>query len=192
MLRHPRLTPAAVLHRAAVTLRRFAPALLVACGLGLSGAPAAGADPPGWFELPNSPVPSPNVQRHDDIDFIDKDHGWLVNGDGDVWSTKDAGATWDYLNNTLVYNRCVGFADSLHGWIGTLFQSNGDALQATSDGGHTWSVVALPAPKPRGICGMWVVGDSVVNGVGAYYGTPRFVRSVDISPTYQDPHGLTV
>ena len=110
MLRHPRLTPAAVLRHTSMTLRRIAPALLVACALGLAGAPAAAADPPGWFELPNSPVPSPNVQRHDDIDFIDKDHGWLVNGDGDVWSTKDAGATWDYLNNTLVYNRCVGFA----------------------------------------------------------------------------------
>lgn len=182
MFPHLRLTPV------------FCLRLLCVAALGLAGAPlfaglrgpgdSAQANPPGWTELPASPVPSPGVQRHDDIDFLDAERGWLVNGDGEVWNTKDAGLTWTKLTDTGVYNRCIGVGDSLHAWIGTLYTSGGDALQATSDGGHTWSVVPLPTPKPRGICGMWVVGDSVINGVGAYYGYPRYVRSANRGVTW--------
>lgn len=162
-----------------MTDRSVALALAVFALAAFGAAPARAAAPPGWVELPNSPSPSPSVQRHDDLHFIDTNRGWLVNGDGDVWHTPDSGNSWQFLTNTTVYNRCVGFADSLHGWIGTLFQLNGDALEVTSDGGQNWSVVSLPNPKPRGICGLCVVDPSVVVGVGAYYGFPRFIRTVD-------------
>lgn len=152
--------------------------LLTLLGLALCALAASAAAPPGWIELPNSPIAGTS-QRHDDLDFVDDNRGWVVNGDGEVWRTADSGDTWQLLTNTAVYNRCVGFADSLNGWIGTLFQLNGDALQATTDGGTSWSVIPLPAPKPRGICGIDVVNSSVVVGVGAYYGYPRYIRTTN-------------
>ncbi|HEX7880452.1 MAG TPA: YCF48-related protein [Candidatus Eisenbacteria bacterium] len=132
----------------------------------------------GWTKLPNGPNAA-GAQRHDDLCFIDEYRGWVVNGNGEVWRTSDGGNSWTRTALTGDYNRCVGFINQNTGWIGYLYQVNGTALIRTDDGGSTWNSVTLPAPAPAGVCGMQVIDSTTVVAVGAYYGTPTFIRTDD-------------
>lgn len=135
------------------------------------------AIPTGWSELPGSPLAG-GAQRHDDLWFLNPDLGWLVNGDGEIWRTTDGGHTWSLQVDTGVYNRAVAFLDDSRGYVGTLYELSGVALLESKDGGAIWVPMNLPEPKPRGICGLYALGQNVY-GVGAYYGYPRFIRSPD-------------
>lgn len=153
--------------------------LMWMAGLVLSiAAPPTFAITLGWSELPNSPLAGA-AQRHDDLDFIDPLRGWVVNGDGEVWYTEDGGDSWSLRADTGVYNRCVAFISPTRGFIGTLYQSNGEPLLETKDGGLNWVEAPLPDPAPRGICGLEALNDSTVCGVGTYYGYPTFIRTVN-------------
>jgi photosystem II stability/assembly factor-like uncharacterized protein len=136
-----------------------------------------------WVLLPASPVPG-SSERHDDMAFIDDKHGWVVNGDGDIYSTINGGETWTHLADTGVYNRCVAFTDSLHGFVGHLYQNSGSPLSVTVNGGTTWTQVSLPSPVPHGLCGMWAASGRVVYGVGAYYGTPTLIKTINNGATW--------
>src|SRR5213593_2802010 len=39
----------------------------------------------GWVSLPNGPVGPPGYFRHDDVCFVSRDSGWVVNGAGQIW-----------------------------------------------------------------------------------------------------------
>ncbi len=133
---------------------------------------------PQWRTLPNAPVAPDFVGRHDYIFFINSRLGWVVNGAGQIYRTSDGGESWENQFSASVYFRCVGFADSLHGWAGTLDGTN--VLYETTDGGLTWSSVSnIPEPRPMSICGISVVNDSVVYASGAYWGFPRVIKSTD-------------
>lgn len=137
------------------------------------------AGSPGtWTKLPNGPNAA-GAGRHDDVFFVDPDKGWVVNGNGDVWKTTNGGDSWTRPALTGAHNRCVGFVNPLHGWIGFLYEDNGAVLVETTNGGSTWNMVTLPEPKPQGLCGMSVVDANTVCVVGAYHGTPRFLRTDD-------------
>ena len=41
-----------------------------------------------WRELHNSPY----TGRHNDVYFVSSEHGWIVNGDGEIYTTRDGGA----------------------------------------------------------------------------------------------------
>lgn len=133
-----------------------------------------------WHPLPGAPHTG---SRHDDICFTDPMHGWVANGSGEVWKTTDMGNHWSrVLFQPSRYFRCIGFADSLHGWLGSLVADGPDTsnvLFTTTDGGVNWQTIELPSPKPIGICGLWVADAIHVYGVGQYAGAPRFVRSTD-------------
>ncbi len=51
----------------------------------------------------------------------------------------------------------------------------------TDDGGEIWTDITsrIDGVVPGGICGMWVVDENVICAVGAYWGEPRFVKSLD-------------
>jgi photosystem II stability/assembly factor-like uncharacterized protein len=57
-------------------------------------------------------------------------------------------------------------------------------LWASVDSGKTWSAVALPEPRPLGICGLWAVNPRVVVGCGRFNGFPRFVKTTDGGSTW--------
>lgn len=154
-------------------LRRYWPVLLA--GLLFHARPVHAINI-GWSELPNSPRAG-NAARHDDLDFIDPLRGWVVNGDGEVWYTDDGGESWQLRCDTGIYNRCVAFISPTRGFIGTLYQLNGEPLLETKDGGLNWVEAPLPDPPPRGICGLEALNDSTVCGVGTYYGYPSFIRT---------------
>jgi photosystem II stability/assembly factor-like uncharacterized protein len=132
-----------------------------------------------WQALPNAPTVG---SRHDDVFFINPTVGWVVNLGGEIYKTMDGGASWQLQLLGPNAFRSVGFADSLHGWAGTL---DSDLLFQTRDGGATWTRVQnIPEPKPEGICGLSVVNAAVVYGCGRYNHTPRVIKTVDGGATW--------
>lgn len=154
--------------------------LFLVCLLPAGASPAAA----GWAALPNAPQAPLIWSRHDDVFFVSPDTGWVVNGGGEVHRTNNGGNTWTLQAILPHYLRCVGFANSLNGWAGTLFVAVGQSepqLYATNTGGAAWTpVLNIPPPLPEGICGLSVVNSSVVYGCGAYYGPPaRMIKTTD-------------
>jgi photosystem II stability/assembly factor-like uncharacterized protein len=122
--------------------------------------------------------------RIDGIHFVNPRLGWIATGSGSIRHSSDRGETWalQYSNPNL-YFRSLMFADSLHGWAGTLVTSS--VLLTTTNGGAQWTAVTnIPDPKPMGICGLWVASSQVIYGVGAYSGPARVIKSADGGATW--------
>lgn len=140
-----------------------------------------------WYELPNSPA---QTFRHDDVYFINRDTGWVVNVSGQVWNTKDMGNTWTQLIYQPSSFRCVGFFDSIHGCIGNLGPGNWaptsdtNPIYVTSDGARTLQLPLIIGPKPKGICGLSVVNDTTIMATGRFDGPPYFMKSTDRGQTF--------
>ncbi len=140
-----------------------------------------------WYLLPNSPA---QTFRHDDLYFINRDTGWVVNVSGQVWNTKDGGNSWTQLINQPSSFRSVGFFDSIHGCIGNLGPGNWaptndtNPIYYTSDGAKTLTLPIIIGPKPKGICGMNVVNDTTLVVTGRFDGPPYFMRSTDRGKTF--------
>ena len=85
---------------------------------------------PSWKILPNSPSTN---WRQDDLSFINEKTGWVTyntvfgsGNNGRIYKTTDGGISWvQQLNVTNIYLRCIGFMDSLIGFIGTLGNISG-------------------------------------------------------------------
>jgi len=135
-----------------------------------------------WKALPNAPV-TQRVARHEDVFFVDPSVGWVVNLIGQIFKTTNGGESWvKQFDDGQARFRSVGFANSLRGWAGTLDSA---LLYQTTDGGSAWSKVRnLPAPKPKGICGISVVNDSVVYGSGFNNGPAHVIKTMDAGKTW--------
>ncbi|PIG94412.1 YCF48-related protein [Gloeocapsopsis sp. IPPAS B-1203] len=135
-----------------------------------------------WFPT-NAPIAS---SRTDDIWFIDALVGWAVNSNGQIIKTTDGGNTWEQQLQDSVYLRCIGFANPLKGWAGTL--TAGKRLYSTTDGGQHWQLIdnILPELAPSAICGLSVVNESVVYGSGTNFPNrpPRIVKTIDGGATW--------
>jgi photosystem II stability/assembly factor-like uncharacterized protein len=131
---------------------------------------------PQWRTLPNAPR---TESRFDDIYFVNANEGWIVQGGGEIFRTTDGGTTWKLQNTILTGGlRCIGFANASTGWLGTLNSAN--YLFMTTDSGNTWNRAEnVSGTRPLGICGLSVVNDSVVYGVGRFDGSPRMIRTRD-------------
>jgi len=146
---------------------------------------------PVWRTLPSAPFLSSS--RQDDACFLDPARGFVVNGRGQIWKTTDGGGTWSRVyDRPTVYFRSVAFADSLRGWATNLGTeefggaTDTNVIFQTTDGGASWAPNNTFAPrKPRGLCGMRAVGDSLVYAVGRVRGPSFFVRSTDRGMTWQ-------
>ena len=137
------------------------------------------ATQPQWRTLPGSP----STPRHEDVWFINPLIGWIVNGSGQIYKTTSGGIGWQLQFEAPEYLRCVGFADSMRGWVGTL--SGANPMYQTTNGGVTWTLVQnIPEPRPDGICGIWVVNDSVTYASGEYDGPARVIKTTDRGATW--------
>ncbi|MFN8397370.1 MAG: hypothetical protein U0176_22295 [Bacteroidia bacterium] len=141
-----------------------------------------------WHLLSSAPQAS---WRHDDIYFTDADHGWLVNVDGNIYRTTDGGTSWaTLLQQPATSFRCVGFADTLRGWVGNLglgsWSPTTDTipLYGTTDGGLTWTPATIIGPTPAGICGINVVTDSVAYAVGRVGGPGHILKTTNAGQTW--------
>lgn len=141
-----------------------------------------------WEALPTAP----NGPRHDDGYFINENLGWVVNGNGQIWKTTNGGNTWvKQFDKGTVYFRSIGMLDSLHGIAGNLGtnefggQTDTNLIYRTTNGGASWNPINnFIGTKPRGICGLSVVNDSVIYGVGRVRGPVYFLKSNDRGETW--------
>ena len=131
-----------------------------------------------WVTLDNGPL-ADGTGRHDDIVFISETTGWIVNGNQQVHKTTDYGETWDQISTIPAFLRSVGFKNEQQGWVGTLAADR--LLWETVDGGETWADITdrITGAKPTGVCGMWVVNDTLAFGVGTFNGPPVVIRTAD-------------
>lgn len=127
-----------------------------------------------WEVLTNAPAVN---GRFDDVMFISPETGWLIHSQGRVYKTTDGGQSWSLIHVASgELFRSIVFADSLHGWIGSL--AGPDFLLQTTDGGSNWS--AVPNTKNlaiTGICGFFAASDSVIYGVGRFDGNPHLIKT---------------
>ncbi len=146
-----------------------------------------------------TPTNSPTANfRFEDVYFLNVDTGFAVHynavpfgGDpGYILKTIDGGNTWiKVLDSTACRFRDVGFTNTMHGWVGTISHSNMGAdtniVYKTTDGGTTWSGVDnFPGPDSAGICGLKVINDSTIYGVGRYYGPAHFYKTNNNGQTW--------
>ncbi len=163
-----------------VTLAR-----VLAGGFLLFTLPVFGQDPAAsWTALPGSPLQTGN-RRHEDLSFVSATTGWVVNFNGEIYKTTDGGQTWtlQLMARTRegddIEFRSVGFANEQVGWAGSL--SEGHVLYETRDGGDTWQDIShkITGAEVAGICGLWVVNENVIYGVGRYMSPARMLKSTD-------------
>lgn len=97
-------------------------------------------------------------ERPPDLDFVDADTGWILGetfaGLGQhaftLFATTDGGATWETLVApqealSTCHTTGMDFVDSEHGWISERCPG-GVFIEVTTDGGRSFTQVALPAP----------------------------------------------
>lgn len=133
------------------------------------------------------PTNAPHASsRTDDIWFLDEDHGWAVNSNGQALYTADGGNTWviKHVFPPRTYLRCVTFASPNHGWIGAL--SGPHRLYRTTDGGTTWTPITNLPPTPNAICGIWAVSETLLYASGTNYPdrSPALIKSLDGGATW--------
>ena len=140
-----------------------------------------------WETLPSAPVTS----RHNDVYFVSPDTGWVVDGSARIHRTHDGGQTWEeqfFQHETHL--RSVAFLDAQRGWAGNVgpgefSTTDPNILYSTIDGGDTWTPVdEFDGPEPAGLCGMYVVNDSMIVAVGRVRGPSIFVKTVDGGQTW--------
>ncbi|MEO8208945.1 MAG: T9SS type A sorting domain-containing protein [bacterium] len=140
-----------------------------------------------WRTLPNSPVT--NGYRFDDIFFVNPQVGWVCGISGRMYKTTDGGNSWNLLiSNSSFLFRCIGFSDSLNGYAGlyTLPSGSTAPLLKTTNGGLNWfGVQNIPAPIPAGICGISIVNNLVMYGVGKIDGPASVIKTTDGGTSWQ-------
>jgi photosystem II stability/assembly factor-like uncharacterized protein len=164
----------------ASTLRAWPLLLLAVCAP--PGREAAGPMPaePRWRALPGAPTIR---GKQDDLYFVSARLGWSVNGQGSIFRTDDAGASWTRLvHRPGTYFRAVVFLDSLRGFAGNIGPgyypgvTDSVALYRTRDGGRSWApVTGIRGPRPRGICNFHLAPDGRTVWASGRVGGPSFL-----------------
>lgn len=160
------------------------PNLLVLVAALLASPSSATTQVPSWQLLPNSPSHSTTaVHRYEDVAFVSHSRGWVISLDS-VFRTSDGGRSWSAQPMSGKSLRSLGFVNESVGWIGTL--NPDQPLFETRDGGETWQDISarLGPEPPLGICGIWVVNEQVVYGVGRFVGAAHLIKSVDGGRTW--------
>jgi photosystem II stability/assembly factor-like uncharacterized protein len=173
-----------------------------------------GAQTPKWTTLSMPPA----AVRYDDCFFVTPEIGWAVHPynpavltgtdttqQGRIWKTTDGGNSWTLqLDSSHIYFRSIGFADSLHGWVGNLGNNSphdslyryydsiyhwddSTLLLETTDGGSTWqsSDSKIIGIKPTGICGMHVFDENLAYAVGRYGGPAYMLKTTNSGKTWK-------
>ncbi|WCO00810.1 YCF48-related protein [Psychroserpens ponticola] len=125
--------------------------------------------------------------RFEDMQFVDTEIGWVVDGGGQILKTTNGGVNWtqQYYNSDR-YFRSVEFYNEQIGFAGTLANGNPTAtLLKTIDGGITWTNISsnLPVDVP-GICGMHMVNENTIFITGVFYGSAYIMKSTDQGDTW--------
>lgn len=129
-----------------------------------------------WYQLPNSPH---TTGRFESLFFINENTGWLIHLYGVIHRTNDAGSNWIRQDSIYLGSfRTITFINESTGWIGSL--NSNYVLFKTTNGGFSWNAETnIPAPVPRGICGIHALNENFIYGCGRYDGFSNFIKSTD-------------
>jgi photosystem II stability/assembly factor-like uncharacterized protein len=135
-----------------------------------------------WLLLASSPTAS---FRFEDGSFLTPSLGWIVDGQGRMFRTEDAGDTWDLRSDIPDYLRTVVFTSPSRGFAGTLYSDR--RLYMTDDAGATMVDVTgrISPPIGGGVCGLYAIDSNTILGVGQYSGPAYLIRTVDGGETWQ-------
>lgn len=140
--------------------------------------------------------------KRDSVSFVDADHGWYGTGAGDLFATKDGGATWQKIaSRPGTFVRAVGFVDRQNGFIGNIGTNyypgvtDETPLYRTRDGGVTWEAVDTGDATIKGVCAIDILpvkriyqGElkprTVIHAAGRVGGPTGMLRSVDGGETW--------
>lgn len=140
-----------------------------------------------WRELPDAPNYPSSTGRFESIYFINPNTGWAIAGGTyrGVFKTTNSGLTWDSIYGENLAYRSIGFFDKNLGFLGALSDATNISLRKSTDGGYTWLPVDnIPSPYPRGICGIQIIGDSLLFAAGEYSQFPTFIKTTDRGNTW--------
>lgn len=118
-----------------------------------------------------------NTTRHYKMYFFNETTGFMVNNDGNIYSTTDRGTTWTsrfIVPSTILYD--IKFVNTQLGYT----VGSGERIFKTTDGGTTWSHGTMVSP-PGQLLGLYMLNDTVgyVSGEnGAVYRTYDGFQSV--------------
>lgn len=143
-----------------------------------------------WSELESYPE---TTGRNDDICFINPNLGWVINNKGRLYKTLNGGESWQLqFQKDDSFFRCIAFADSLYGWLGTiglnekdLYSSDSIVLYETQDGGKNWAPTKIIGEYPNGLCGLQRVTENMMVGCGRVRGPAYFVKTEDKGKTWK-------
>jgi photosystem II stability/assembly factor-like uncharacterized protein len=140
--------------------------------------------------------------KRDSVSFVDDTHGWYGTGAGDLFATKDGGATWEKVaSRPGTFVRAVGFVDRDNGFIGNIGTdyypgvTDTTPLYRTRDGGKTWEAVDTGEATIKGVCAIDILktkriyqGElqprTVIHAAGRVGGPTGMLRSVDGGETW--------
>ena len=140
--------------------------------------------------------------KRDSVSFVDPDHGWYGTGAGDLFATRDGGASWQKVaSRPGTFVRAVGFIDRQNGFIGNIGTdyypgvTDTTPLYRTRDGGVTWEAVDTGDATIKGVCAIDILTVSriyqgelkprtVIHAAGRVGGPTGILRSVDGGATW--------
>lgn len=123
--------------------------------------------------------------RIDDVSLINDSTGYYVTSLGYVVKFENYGdkQTIINLNKKFAYGRSVEFFNDQCGFIGTL--GDQEPLYVTYNGGNSWiNLKSKLGANVTGICGLDIIGDSTIYGVGKFYLAKYFIKSTDLGQTW--------
>ena len=141
--------------------------------------------------------------KRDSVNFFDADHGWYGTGAGDLFATKNGGASWEKVaSRPGTFVRAVGFVDRDNGFIGNVGTdyypgvTDETPLYRTRDGGRTWVAVDTGAATIKGVCAIDILTvkriyqgklqpRTVIHAAGRVGGPTGMLRSTDGGESWQ-------
>lgn len=111
-----------------------------------------------------------------------------ANGPDAVYKSSDGGVTYSLSLNLAsvsnVYLRSIKAMGDSVVFLGTLTRNH--TMYRSLDAGNTWQNISSKLPDSiYAICGLSVVGDSLVYGTGRYFGDAYLIKSSDLGESWQ-------